>query len=91
MTTSTGIALIAQTGQSDCYDLPHVRFPGLDDGASYRVRLLKPWPKMAARSVAQPEKWEDGITLTGRSLAQSGISLPLSQPETAWLLLLERL
>jgi alpha-galactosidase len=91
MTTSTGIALIAQTGQSDCYDLPHVRFPGLDVGASYRVRLLKPWPKMAARSVAQPEKWEDGITLTGRSLAQSGISLPLSQPETAWLLLLERL
>jgi len=91
MTASTGLALIAQTGQSDPYDLPHVRFPGLDHGASYRVQLLQPWPKRAARSLAQPSIWEKGIELSGRSLAQSGISLPLSQPETAWLVLLERL
>jgi alpha-galactosidase len=90
MTASTGIALIAQTRQGDPYELPHVRFPGLDPAASYRVQLLQPWPKRAARSLAQPAIWEEGIELSGRSLAQSGISLPLSQPETAWLVLLER-
>jgi alpha-galactosidase len=71
--------------------MPHVRFPGLDHEASYRVRLLEPWPKKAVKSLAKPETWEDGIALSGWSLSQSGINLPLSQPETAWLVALERL
>jgi alpha-galactosidase len=85
------LALIAQTRPGDPYDMPHVRFPILDHEASYRVTLLLPWPKKAAKSLAQPETWEDEIALSGWSLAQSGINLPLSQPETAWLVALKRL
>jgi len=91
MADQRGLALIAQTRQGDPYDMPHVRFPGLDHEASYRVRLLEPWPKKAVKSLAKPETWEDGIALSGWSLSQSGINLPLSQPETAWLVALERL
>ncbi|MBX9643681.1 MAG: alpha-galactosidase [Novosphingobium sp.] len=90
LTASTGLALVAQTHQSSACELPPVRFPGLDPDACYRVRLLKPWCRKAARSLAQPELWAQGVTLSGQTLARSGISLPLSQPETAWLVLLER-
>lgn len=90
LTASTGLALVAQTHQSSAYELPPVRFPGLNPDACYRARLLKPWSRKAARALAQPELWAQGVTLSGQTLARCGISLPLSQPETAWLVLLER-
>ncbi|MFZ9396735.1 MAG: alpha-galactosidase [Erythrobacter sp.] len=86
-----GLALLAQARQGHSYDLPHVRFPGLDLDAKYRIKLLVPWPRGAAKALAKPEIWKEGITLSGRSLAQFGISLPLSKPETAWLVALEQL
>ncbi len=91
MTPSKGLALIAQTIQSDPYDLPHVLFPGLSHDANYRMRLLRPWPERAAKALAQPDFWGKGTVMSGRSLTLSGISLPLSQPATAWLVSLERI
>jgi alpha-galactosidase len=67
-----------------------LRIPGLDDGALYRVVLLAPWPRHAARKLADPETWRAGRVLSGAALARSGLALPLADPETAWLVRLER-
>lgn len=85
-----GLALVAQTRQADTYDVPHIRFAGLDDDARYRVALLPPWCEKARAQLAQPRLWADGIVLSGRALRVAGISLPLKYPETAWLVSLER-
>ena len=85
------LALVAQTQQALAYDVPHVRFGGLDPGSTYRVRLLDPWPRRAAQGLAMPDALRSGLMLSGQALAQGGLSLPLCQPETAWLIAFERL
>lgn len=90
MTPGLGIALVAQTHQSDAYDMPHIRFAGLDDDAVYRVKLLAPWPDGALAAVSVPMRYANGFDLSGRALRQAGISIPLRRPETAWLMSLER-
>jgi alpha-galactosidase len=91
MNADVGLALVAQTRQSLPYDLPHVSFPNLDHAAHYRVMLLQPWPTKAAAALSNQNLWDEGLILSGKALAHPGISLPLSVPETAWLVSLERL
>lgn len=85
-----GLALIAQTRQADTYDVPHIRFAGLDDDARYLVSLLPPWCEKAQAQLAQARHWADGIVLSGQALRVAGMSLPLQYPETAWLVSLAR-
>ncbi|MGB3470691.1 MAG: alpha-galactosidase, partial [Erythrobacter sp.] len=85
------IALAAQTGFAQEFDVAPVRLKGLDPAASYRVTLPEPWPVKASAYLAAPDGWREGLTLSGTALMTQGIALPLTHPETAWLIALERL
>ncbi len=69
---------------------PPVRLPGLDRQAGYRLELVEPWPEPAAATLPDPAFWRGRPVLDGGSLAEVGIRLPLTMPETIWLLYLER-
>lgn len=90
MRRDRGLALIAQTRQADAYDMPHIRFPGLDDDALYRVALVPPYCERALAQMAHARRYAQGLIMSGRALRLAGISLPLQYPETAWLVSLER-
>lgn len=85
------LALAVQTGFSASFDVAPIRLAGLDHAACYRVTLPGPWPDKAAHYLAQPEKWRSGLTLSGAALMTHGLALPLTLPETAWIIALERL
>lgn len=85
------LALVAQTGFSKDFDTAPVRLPGLEPDALYRVTLPKPWAAKPSLYLANPQAWREGVTLSGRALALSGLALPLTHPETAWLISLKRL
>lgn len=85
-----GLALVAQTGFSAPFDAAPVRLSGLDPQSLYRVTLPEPWPPKASLYLAQRGQWRDGLILSGRALMTQGIALPLTHPETAWLIALER-
>lgn len=85
------LALAAQTAFSPVFDAAPLRLAGLDPAARYRVTLPEPWPEKARRYLANPEAWRSGITLSGTALMGQGLALPLTHPETAWLIALERL
>ncbi|NNC72242.1 MAG: alpha-galactosidase [Sphingomonadaceae bacterium] len=86
-----GLALVAQTRfAADFYAAP-VHLVGLDADAAYRVTLPEPWPGKAARYLADPDGWRDGHVLSGRALMERGLALPLTHPESAWLIALERI
>ncbi|MEM6585765.1 MAG: alpha-galactosidase, partial [Pseudomonadota bacterium] len=89
MAEGKGLALVAQTGFSLDFDAASMRFPGLDPDTFYRVRLLEPWPTRPSLYLAYPEAAREGLTLSGRALATHGLALPLTRPETAWLISLE--
>jgi len=91
MTETKGLALIAQTRHPAHYDMPHIRFAGLDEDAVYRVLLLPSWPDGALKALSVPERYTNGIDLSGRALSHAGLSLPLQRPASAWLVSLERL
>ena len=84
-----GIALVAQKLHARSFEVAPVRLGGLVPHKRYKIRLLDPWPKMAARRLANPERWRDGMVLSGKVLAEAGLALPLNLPETAWLIALE--
>jgi alpha-galactosidase len=84
-----GLALVAQTQFSPVFDAAPVRLPGLDPHALYRVTLPEPWPSRGAPFLADPESWREGLVLSGRALGEHGLALPLTRPETAWLIALE--
>jgi alpha-galactosidase len=85
------LALVAQTAFSPVFDAAPVRLAGLDPDARYRVTLPDPWPPRAKHYLAAPERWHEGLTLSGTALMTQGLALPLTHPETAWLIALERL
>lgn len=66
------------------------RLPGLLPDVDYRLTLVEPWPELAAGWLADAGFWRAGPILDGRSLQTVGFRLPLSLPETAWLVHLER-
>ena len=85
------LALVAQTAFSPVFDAAPLRLAGLDPEARYRVRLPDPWPPRAKHYLANPDAWREGLTLSGTALMTQGLALPLTHPETAWLIALERL
>jgi alpha-galactosidase len=85
------LALVAQTAFSPVFDAAPLRLAGLEPNARYRVTLPEPWPNKARHYLANPEAWRDGLTLSGTALMGQGLALPLTHPETAWLIALERL
>lgn len=85
-----GLALVAQTKFPDHYASAPVQMHGLDPAASYRIRLLLPGTQPSDGRVSQPDLWHSGAVKTGQELMQTGLILPISGPETAWLISLER-
>jgi alpha-galactosidase len=85
------LALAAQTGFSRAFDAAPVRLKGLEAGARYHVTLPRPWPERATRYLPDGLDWDSGLTLSGTALMVQGLALPLTHPETAWLIALERL
>lgn len=85
------LALAAQTAFSPVFDAAPLRLAGLEPQARYRVTLPEPWPAKARNYLANLEAWRTGITLSGTALMTHGLALPLTHPETAWLIALERL
>ena len=84
------IALVAQCAFAPSFSAAPIRFPGLDPQARYRVTLPEPWPKKASRYLVERSAWREGRTLTGQALREIGLALPLTHPETAWLVVIER-
>ena len=87
----TALALVAQTAFSPVFDAAPLRLAGLDPEARYRITLPEPWPRRARHYLADPEQWRAGLTLSGTALMTQGLALPLTHPETAWLIALEKL
>jgi alpha-galactosidase len=85
------LTLIAQTAFAPVFDAAPVRLAGLEPQAHYRVTLPEPWSPKARHYLADPEAWRSGLTLSGTALMTHGLALPLTHPETAWLIALERL
>lgn len=85
------LALVAQTAFSPVFDAAPIRLAGLDPEARYRVTLPEPWPPKAKHYLANPAQWRAGLVLSGKALMTQGLALPLTHPETAWLIALERL
>lgn len=84
-----GLALVAQTIHADNFEVQPIRLTGLAPLQRFKVRLLEPWPELAAHRLAKPDQWRDGIILSGQVLATTGMALPLNLPETAWLISVE--
>ena len=85
------LALVAQTAFAPVFDAAPVRLAGLEPEARYRVTLPEPWPPKARHYLATPDQWRAGLTLSGTALMTRGLALPLTHPETAWVIALERL
>ncbi|MBU3672443.1 MAG: alpha-galactosidase [Sinobacteraceae bacterium] len=86
---SRSLALVTQVGYAKHFEAEAVRFAALQPDGLYRVRLPEPWPQMAARYLAAPHSWREGIMLSGAALMHSGIALPLRHPGCAWLIEVE--
>lgn len=85
------IGVAAQTGFAASFNAAPVRLKGLESDAQYLVGLPKPWPEKASHYLANAGQWENGFQLSGQSLMQQGLVLPLAHPETAWLFTLQRI
>ena len=82
---SEALLLAATTGQAGPGASPPLCLTGLDPARRYRVDLLDPWPRLAARQLGAADWWRTRPVIDGATLCQSGLRLPLVHPETAWL------
>ena len=64
-----------------------LRLAGLTSTKRYRLRLLNPQDiaKSATRAFASPLLTDDGLSLSGSALMQSGVILPQAFPDTMWI------
>lgn len=85
-----GLALIARAGLAAHAASRPSRLSGLEPAAAYRLDFPKPWPA-AARRLPDPAWLQSGVTISGAELMERGINLPLADPLTAWIVVLERL
>lgn len=88
---SEAIVLAARIDQAPGLVSAPLRLHGLDDGASYIIDLIRPWPEPARFSLAEAAAWRQPCVLSGEMLAKAGLRLPLVHPETAWLFHLKRI
>lgn len=84
------LALVCRAGVAGHAEAAPIRFPGLDPAGCYRVTLPEPWPNIARQRLRDPANWLAGRILTGDVLAEIGLRLPLSDPQTAWLVHFQR-
>ncbi|MEM7687754.1 MAG: alpha-galactosidase [Pseudomonadota bacterium] len=87
----TALALVGQTQFSPAFDAAPIRLKGLEPETLYRVTLPQPWPPKAALYLPNAQSWQSGVALSGQSLMTQGLALPLTHPETAWLIALEKI
>jgi alpha-galactosidase len=85
------LALVCRTEVASHAQAAPIRFPGLDHAARYRITLPEPWPEIAKRRIHDTEAWLGGRTFSARVLEETGLSLPLADPQTAWLIHLARI
>jgi alpha-galactosidase len=85
------LAVAVQTRFAPDFDAAPVCLAGLNPHARYRVTLPLPWSAKATLYLPNWQSWREGITLSGQALMSQGLALPLTHPETAWLIALERL
>ena len=90
-TTDEALALVCRTEVADRAEATPIRFPGLDQTASYRVTLPDPWPEVAKRRMHDAQAWLGGRTFSAQVLQETGLRLPLADPQTAWLIHLARI
>ena len=90
-TAHEALALVCRTGVADRAEAALIRFPGLDQDASYRITLPDPWPEVAKRRMHDAQGWLSGRTFSAQVLQETGLSLPLADPQTAWLIHLARI
>ncbi len=83
--------LFAGVAGTTSQSLPRpLRLTALDPAARYRLRLLNP-EDLPPRSRGPNALASGPVTLTGASLMQAGIQLPLAWPATMWMIEAERL
>ena len=73
----------AQLTTSPSLTSPPLRLPGLDGDRVYRVEHVRLPGERWGLAARQPRWLADGVDLTGRQLATSGIRPPTLQPESA--------
>lgn len=83
------LALAGRVDMAADYEGDPVRLVGLDRDRRFRLTLVEPWPERAARALGDAAAWRAGQVMSGALLADHGLFLPLSLPETAWLVLVE--
>lgn len=84
------LAVALQTTFASEFDAAPVRLKGLNPQACYRITLPLPWPSHAARYLPGKRTWRDGFEMSGQALMTQGLALPLTHPETAWVIALEK-
>jgi len=89
VTHARALALVVQQEFTRYFETAPVQLGGLDRSRCYRVKLLEPWPSLAARYLLDAARWREGVVLSGEALATQGLRLPLRHPATAWLISLE--
>ena len=62
-----------------------LKFPGLDEKATYSVKAVYPAGKPRFMHICPPV-WMDGIELSGSALAQIGVASPILAPANAFLI-----
>ncbi len=62
-----------------------LKFPGLDQSASFSVKAVFPAGKPRFMLITPPE-WMSGITLSGSALASIGVTAPILAPANAFLI-----
>jgi alpha-galactosidase len=62
-----------------------LKFPGLDQSATYTIKAVFPAGKPRFMLITPPE-WMSGITLSGSALASIGVTAPILAPANAFLI-----
>ncbi|MFD0789432.1 alpha-galactosidase [Microbacterium insulae] len=75
---ASAVFTVTQTASTAAHPPGRVRFPGLRDESTYRVRVIAAEPGAGQSALA----WaEHGVTLSGRALATVGVRPPLQFPQ----------
>ena len=88
---SRGIFALVQLGTSVQSPAGHVRLPGLDPDATYRLTPLEPGNAPEGPTTAPLPWWATQPELPGRALAEVGVQAPTLFPERLVLLDVERI